>query len=176
MQANIGPLQDWLMNPVHLMRAIRYSVERAVYLYLERFIFYVKLVYGKDKALDKFQPVTYRAKLSVMKQRTPERQRLENRLQAIKCLGRDYQAFEAFIRENDQTLSSTFANELLQKLEVILNLERLEAMDYVTSVQKFRKLPYAKELVEAVVWIRADINKNALKMINLDVPDEDPED
>jgi hypothetical protein len=173
MQANITPLQDWLMNPVHLMRSIRYSVERAVYLYLERFIYYIKLVYGKDKALEKFQPVTYRAKVSIMKQRTPERQRLENRLQTIKCLGRDYQVFEAFIRENDQTLSTTFANELLQKLEVILNLERLEAMDYVTNVQKFRKLPYAKELVEAVVWVRADINKNALKMINLDVHDEE---
>ncbi len=164
------------MNPVHLMRAIRYSVERAVYLYLERFIYYVKLVYGKDKALEKFQPVTYRAKVSLMKQRTPERLRLENRLQTIKCLGRDYQAFEAFIRENDQTLSTTFASELLQKLEAVLNLQRIEAMDYVTNVQKFRKLPYAKELVEAVVWVRADLNKNALKMINLDIPDEDPED
>ena len=163
------------MSPVHLMRATKYSVERLVYLYLERFLHYIKVVYAKDKALEKFQPVTYRPKIFAMKQRTPERLRLENRVQTVKCFGRDYQALEAFIRENDQTLSSTFANELLMKLELLLNLERLEAMDYVTGVQKYRKLPYVKESIEAIVWIRNDINKGALKMINLDVADEEEE-
>lgn len=155
------------MNPVHAMRVLRYSADRFVSLYLERFIWYVRLVYGRDKVLDKFQPVTYRPKLYSMKMRTPERQRLENRIQTIKCLTRDFEAFDNFVKENDQSLSGTFGTELLAKMETILNLMRLEACDFVEGSAQYRKQDYFKQLVEAVIWIRADMDKGALRLVHI---------
>lgn len=166
---NLQYLQEFLLNPVHSMRVLRYSAERFVHLYLERFIWYVKLVYGRDKALEKFQPVVYKPTMVAMKQRTPERQRLEDRLRTLKALTRDFDCFAAFVKEHDQSLSNTFASELLARMEVVANLERIEACDFVTSCAQYRKHDYFKQLVEAVVRIRKDVDLGALRLVSLAV-------
>jgi hypothetical protein len=175
-QVNLNPLQDLLFNAIHNMRAMKYSVERFVTLYIERFVWYIRLVYGRDKILEKFEPGIYRVLAREMKQRTPERERLENRAKMLECLGRDYDTLEKFIRENDQAISSTAATDLLERFEIILNLMRLEAMDFVLGCHKYRKIPLVQYVIEAVVWIRKDIDKGALKMINIDPNDDTDED
>jgi hypothetical protein len=175
-QVNLNPLQDLLFNAIHNMRALKYSVERFVTLYIERFVWYIRLVYGRDKILEKFEPGIYRVLAREMKQRTPERERLENRAKMLECLGRDYDTLEKFIRENDQAISSTAATDLLERFEIILNLMRLETMDFVLGCHKYRKIPLVQYVIEAVVWIRKDIDKGALKMINIDPNDDTDED
>ena len=90
-------------------------------------------------------------------------------------MSRDYDTFENFIKDNDQSISATFAQDLLSKLELPLNLMRLEAMDFLTGVNQYRKQIYVKEITESVVWIRKDVDKGMLKMINFTPPDDDEE-
>lgn len=153
------------MNPVHSRRALQLSADRFVHLYVERFIYYVKLVYSRDNVLQRFTPVAYRPVVFTMKLRSPERKRLENRLETLKCLTRDYSAFEAFIRENRDSLSESAASELLAKMELFVNLMRIEACDFITGCVQYRKLLYVKEAIEAVVCIRPDINRSSLGLI-----------
>ena len=177
-QGNLKPLQEYLHYPLHSAKVLRLSAERFVHLYLERFIYYIKLVYSRDNVLQKFQPVLYRPVVVTMKMRSPERKRLENRLEVLKCLTRDYNQLEAFVRENDQSLSSTFASELLVKMEIIVNLMRLDSCDFVTGCAQYRKQIYIKQIIEAVVCIRSDINRAALSLIfaTVDQPDDNEDD
>lgn len=170
---NLQYLQDYLLNPVHAMRVLRYSAERFVQLYLERFIWYVKLVYGREKALEKYQPVVYRPVVLTMKQRTPERLRLEDRLRTLKALIRDYDCFAAFVKDHDQSLSNTFASELLGRIEMLGSLLRLEACDFVSGCAQYRKQDYFKQLVEAAIWVRKDVNIGALRLVSLAVEEEE---
>jgi hypothetical protein len=152
------------MNPVHSRKILQSSADRFIHLYIERFVFYVKLVYSRDNVLQKFIPVVYRPVVSTMKNRSPERKRLENRLETLKCLTRDYTAFEAFVAENRESLSDTTATELLTKMELLVNLMRLEACDFVTGCVEYRKLLYVRAAVEAVACIRPDISKPSVTL------------
>lgn len=157
------------------MRAIKYSLERLVTLYTERFLLYVKLLFEKLKVLPKFEPVVYTPKESALKKRTPEQERLQNRASTIKCLSRDFDIIQEYVRQNDQMLAGTFVHEVIARAGAILNVMRLDASDFITGVVEFRKVPYIKEIVEAVVAVRKDLSKGVLNMISFDKDDTEEE-
>lgn len=171
-QAYLGKLQDFFVKQIDGKIFAKVCATRLVTIYLERFIYYIKMVYGKDDVLKKFTPVVYRPTMTAMKLRTPERERLEKRLEVLKSFGRDYEAFEAFINENNQVILPSFAKEVLEHWELLLNLIRLDASDFVDGCKKYRKIPYIREAAEAILCIRRDISKEAIKLITIILSDD----